>query len=60
MMRRMLTPPSAIEALLFAFAEKASRRLQTDLSAIRTDLREEAVLEEFGVKVRGRRFTPQR
>lgn len=51
---------AAIDALLEAFAAKAGPQLQADLKAIQEELRQGAVLEEFGIKIQGRRLPPRR
>ncbi|MBI4590231.1 MAG: SBBP repeat-containing protein, partial [Candidatus Rokubacteria bacterium] len=50
----------AIEALLQAFAAKASPELQADLKALQEELRHGTVLEQFGIRIQGRRLPPRR
>lgn len=51
---------AAIDALLEAFAAKASPELQADLKALQEELRQGAVLEPFGIKILGHTLPPRR
>jgi hypothetical protein len=50
----------AFEGLLKGFAEKSSPRLRADLRALQVELRQGAVLAEFGIRTQRPPPTPQR